>query len=99
MGGGITTKASASGIPASSRLRLDTIRSWVSPLVRSFQFLYTMKVVDTFGTLAKSRTENPPMVTQPASPSVFSSSAETFAATAFDRGWDAPSGRIDNRIA
>ena len=39
MGGGITTKASASWIPASSRLRLETIRSWVSPLLRSLPVL------------------------------------------------------------
>src|SRR4030095_2180049 len=43
MGGGITTKASASWIPERSRLRPETIRSWVSPLLRSLQFLYTMK--------------------------------------------------------
>ena len=35
MGGGITTKASASWIPERSRLRPETIRSWVSPLPRS----------------------------------------------------------------
>ena len=39
------------------------------------------------------------MVTQPASPSVFSRSAEIFSATARDRGCDAPSGRMDTRIA
>ena len=82
IGGGITTKATASWIPERSRLRPETIRSWVSPLPRSLQFLYTMNVVVTFGTLAKSRTENPPMVTHPASPSVLSRSAEIFSATA-----------------
>ena len=68
MGGGITTKASASWIPERSRLRPETIRSWVRPLPRSLQFLYTMNVVETFGTLAKSRTENPPMVTHAGQP-------------------------------
>src|SRR5207244_13077113 len=85
-GGGVTRTASAAWIPERSRLGPETIRSWVSPLPRSLQFLYTMNVVVTFGTLAKSRTENPPMVTHPANPSVFSRSAEIFSATARDRG-------------
>src|SRR4030095_12847104 len=99
MGGGITTKASASWIPERSRLRPETIRSWVSPLLRSLQFLYTMNVVVTFGTLAKSRTENPPMVTHPASPSVLSRRGGVLYATARDRGRAAPWGRMDTMTA
>ena len=68
IGGGMATKATASWIALSSRLRPETIRSWVSPAPRSFQPLYTTNVVEKFGTLAKSRTERPPMVTQPAMP-------------------------------
>jgi len=40
--------------------------------------LYTTKVVEMLGTFAKSRTENPPIVTQAAIPSVFRRMALTF---------------------
>src|SRR5499433_2131670 len=92
-------KARASWIPASSRLRLETIRSWLRALPRSFQLLYTTNVVEMLGTLAKSRTEKPPIWTQASIPSVFCRMALTFAATSMDRGWEAPSGRTDTRMA
>src|SRR5207302_10893961 len=99
IGGGTTTNASASWIPASSRLMPETIRSWVRALPRSFQLLYTTKVVEMLGTLAKSRTEKPTMWTQAEIPSGFCRMALTFCATSIDRGWEAPSGRMDTRMA
>src|SRR5262249_13001112 len=99
IGGGATTKARASWVPASSRLRLETIWSWLRALPRSFQLLYTMNVVEMLGTLAKSRTEEPPMWTQASIPRVFCRMALTFDATSMDRGWEAPSGRTDTRMA